>query len=64
MRISNKLTAMLIATAAAMSGLVAVSGPAQARPAGDKPDERGAVSQPAPADRRPDRAVSRDSYTT
>jgi hypothetical protein len=58
MRISRKKTAMLIATAAAVSGLVAASGPAQAGTAGAKGKEKTTVSKPAPASQRPDRAAS------
>lgn len=56
MRISKTRTAVLIATVATVSGLVAVSGPAQARPPGHK--EAVASAQPAPHSQRPDRAAS------
>jgi hypothetical protein len=55
MLVMKKKTVMLIATAAAVTGLVATSGPAQARPAG--PKEKTGLSQPAPASQRPDRAA-------
>ena len=55
MLVMKKKTVMLIATAAAVTGLVATSGPAQARPAG--PKEKAAVSQPAPASQRPEPAA-------
>ncbi len=58
MRISSKKTAMLIATAAVVSGLIATSGPAQAGTAGAKGKERISVSKPAPASQRPDRAAT------
>jgi hypothetical protein len=58
MRISSKKTAMLIAVAAAVSGLIATSGPAQAGTAGAKDKERISVSKPAPASQRPDRAAT------
>lgn len=59
MHISKKRTTILIATAVAVSGLVVASGPAQARPTGDKEKDKGAVSQPAPASQRPDRAAGK-----
>ena len=58
MRISSKKTAVLIATAAVVSGLIATSGPAQAGTAGAKGKERISVSKPAPASQRPDRAAT------
>jgi hypothetical protein len=59
MRISHKKAAMLIATAAAVSGLVAASGPAQAGSSGPKAKEKTALSKPAPASQRPDHAASK-----
>ena len=59
MRISNKKAALLIVTAVAVSGMIAVGAPAQARPAGgnDKEPEKVARTQPAPHSQRPDRAA-------
>jgi hypothetical protein len=60
MRSMKKKTVILIATAAAVSGLVAASGPAQARAASvDKGKEKASTSKPAPASARPDSAASR-----
>ena len=58
MRISNKKAAMLIATAAAVSSLLAVSGPAQAQPSDPKGKEKVARTQPAPHANRPDLAAA------
>lgn len=54
---NSKKSAILLATAVAVSGLVAVSGPAAAGP-GDKGKDKGAVSQPASHTKRPDRAAA------
>jgi hypothetical protein len=60
MRISKKTT-ILGVTAAAVSALVAISGPAQAGPPGDngKEKDKGALSQPAPHANRPDHATGK-----
>ena len=57
MRFTNKKTTIMIATAVAVSGLVAAGGPAQARTA-VKAKEKTTQSKPAPASARPDRAAS------
>ncbi len=59
MRSMKKKSVVLIATAAAVTGLVAASGPAQARPSTDKSKDRVATSKPAPASQRPDSRASR-----
>lgn len=59
MHISKKKSTILIATVVAVSGLVAAGGPAQARPSAEKEKDKGAVSQPAPASQRPDRAAGK-----
>jgi hypothetical protein len=59
MHISKKKTTIVIATAVAVSGLVAAGGPAQARTPAPKQKEKTAVSQPAPASQRPDRAAGK-----
>jgi hypothetical protein len=57
MRITKRKTTILIATAVAVTGLVAAGGPAQAGGSGGgKEKDKGAVSQPAPASQRPDHA--------
>ncbi len=53
---NSKKTAIIIATAVAVSGLVAVSGPAVAGPGKGK--DKGAVSQPAAHSKRPDHAAA------
>ncbi len=54
---NSKKSAILLATAVAVSGLVAVSGPAVAGP-GDKGKDKGAVSQPLSHSKRPDVATA------
>ena len=60
---NSKKTAILAVTALAVSGLVALSGPAQARPPGDndKAKEKVARTQPAPHSNRPDHASGQAS---
>ena len=59
MRSMKKKSVILIATAAAVTGLVAAGGPAQARPSTDKAKDKVTTSKPAPASQRPDNATSR-----
>lgn len=59
MRSMKKKTVILIATAAAVSSLVAAGGPAQARAADHKAKQRVTTSKPAPASERPDSRASR-----
>lgn len=59
MRSMKKRAVILIATATAVSGLIAAGGPAQARPSDHKAGEKVATSKPAPASERPDGSASR-----
>jgi hypothetical protein len=58
MRNSNKKAAMLLATAVTVSGLLALSGPAQAGPTDAKDKERVSRAQPEPHAARPDHAAA------